>query len=88
MPYEQMMALLEEYGHTLNTRETIVLSNILTGHRTISELAAFLKIPVFQVISARKTAVDKFRNAAIAQLKKLKASDEIIDGVVSSFSKI
>jgi hypothetical protein len=83
MSYESMMEVLEKYGHVLDTRETIVFSNLATGHRTVGQLSTFLNIPKVFVTTTATRAREKIRSACMQDIKKLGATDEMIEEIQS-----
>lgn len=77
MTYESMMEMLEKYGHVLDTRETVVLSNLATGHRTVGQLSTFLGIPKIFVTTTATRAREKIRDACMADIRKRGATEEL-----------
>jgi hypothetical protein len=83
MDYDTMMGILEKYGYCLDTRETIVFSNFVTGHRTDFELSTFLNLPVFLVKTTAKRAQEKIRAECMKDIKKAGASEELVAEIES-----
>ncbi len=86
MSYEKIMELLEKYGHVLEPRETIALSNFLTGHRSIGQVATMLNLPKILVKSTVIRAREKIRAACMADLRKEGMSEEFCAEVAANLN--